>query len=1158
MADGSLIFDTKIDSAGFKAGANKMGSVAKGTMGLVTKAVAAAGTALVAFGTYAVKAGSDFEAGMSQVKAISGATAKEMDQLSSIAKKMGATTKFSATEASEALKYMAMAGWDTQKMMEGLPGVMNLAAASGEDLATVSDIVTDAMSAFGLSADKAGHFADVLAMASSKSNTNVGMMGETFKYVAPVAGALGYSIEDTAVAIGLMANAGIKASQGGTSLRQIIMGLQGGVELTGKAFGKWQVDVENADGTMRDFNDVLVDLREGFSNMTAAERAANAETIAGKVGMSGLLAIVGAGAEEFDNLTESVNNAAGASQRMADIMIDNLQGDITILKSGLEGLGIAAYTGLKSPMREVTQSVTEHVAKMANAFKSTDDIRQELLATGKSVKEVNNIINAMDLGGKTGGLQEFIGVLGKSLAEGVSAIIGKAPDFVKMGSDLIVAMIDGIMLSAPAISQNFMAILDSAVDALLDIVPLLINSGVSLVSSIATGFSEGSSSFVPKVLGLLQSVGIAIIENIPVLAKAGLNIITGIAMGLIDSLPMLIETVPRMINDFASAIYGLLPMVLVAGGKILLALGEGIIKSIPTIIANLPQIIMAIVNVFTLYNWASIGKGLILKIKDGAIGAKTAIVESIKNIGNDVVSSIKFILNGGNIRFIGLNLISFIKEGILGAKTLIIDSAKGVATSVINGFKSVFSNASLKQIGMDVVKGIANGILATKDWIWGVIKGFGDSVLGKFKDVFKIKSPSRKTRDQVGKPIAQGIAVGIESESNKVFKSIEKLSEEAMAVAVDGAEDYKDIGKLYSEYMAKGIEETTNKSVLAVTKLVNDSMATLISKTKKTKTEYTKAGKEVISAYTNAIKDGVKEVQNQITAEVEKITAEAQAQYDTIIKKKEDMESKLAGFGELFTIDQESGEAVINNLNNQIDAIQRYDDVLSNLKSKGVSDEFMSEITKLGIDEGTKFGESLLKLSDEQFRAYESNWTEKQKLAKEVAAKFYKDQLDTLQSDMVNRLDATLKSVPNIVKNVGVNAMQGMIDGMDSRKGAAVGKAKEIADAIIAELQRAMQINSPSRLTRDLIGKNIVRGIEVGIDDEKQTLLNKMRGVVEASKNEMGLLMANKTQGAGTTSVVTNNNDNGVSQTVIVNSPVKSPLEMMREAKRVAKEMAYA
>ena len=219
--DGTLSFDTKIDSSGFQKGIQSIGS---GT----AKILGGAATGIAALGGAAIKVGSDFEAGMSQVQAISGASGEELEKLKEKAKEMGASTKFSATESAEALNYMAMAGWKTEDMLGGIEGIMNLAAASGEDLATTSDIVTDALTAFGMSASDSTHFADILAAASSNANTNVSMMGETFKYVAPLAGSLGYSAEDTATAIGLMANAGIKGSQAGTSLRSIMTRLRWG------------------------------------------------------------------------------------------------------------------------------------------------------------------------------------------------------------------------------------------------------------------------------------------------------------------------------------------------------------------------------------------------------------------------------------------------------------------------------------------------------------------------------------------------------------------------------------------------------------------------------------------------------------------------------------------------------------------------------------------------------------------------------------------------------------------------------------------------------------------------------------------------------------------------------------------------------------------
>ena len=255
--------------------------------------------AVVGLGTAAVKVAADFDSAMSQVAAVSGATGAELDALRDKAREMGAKTKFSASEAAEAMNYMAMAGWKTEDMLSGIEGVMNLAAASGEDLATTSDIVTDALTAFGLTAADSGHFADILAAASSNANTNVAMMGETFKYCAPIAGALGFSAEDTAEAIGLMANAGIKGSQAGTALRTIMNNLTGDIQLSGQALGDVTIQTINADGSMRDLSDILADCRGAFSQLTESEQAQAAEALVGKNAMSGFLALMNAGEQKI-------------------------------------------------------------------------------------------------------------------------------------------------------------------------------------------------------------------------------------------------------------------------------------------------------------------------------------------------------------------------------------------------------------------------------------------------------------------------------------------------------------------------------------------------------------------------------------------------------------------------------------------------------------------------------------------------------------------------------------------------------------------------------------------------------------------------------------------------------------------------------------------
>lgn len=327
------------------------------------------------------KVAADFEEQMSTVEAISGADAEEIEALAERAKYLGSTTAFTAKQVGEGMEYMAMAGWKTEDMLAGMDSVLALAAASGEDLGTVSDIVTDALTAFGLKASDTGRFADILAQTAANANTNVGMMGETFKYAAPVAGALGYSVEDVAVAIGLMANSGIKASQAGTTLRNIFNGILGGVDLTAAAFGDLNVEFVNSDGTMQDLASSMNTLRGYFDQMTEAERVQNAINIAGQRGYSGLLAILRASSGDYDKLTKAINNSSGAAQRMANIKLDNLNGQMTIAKSAMEGLEI-----------EIGKQFTPMLTKL---YKVAADILGGLTTF---VKENPNVVKAVAAG----------------------------------------------------------------------------------------------------------------------------------------------------------------------------------------------------------------------------------------------------------------------------------------------------------------------------------------------------------------------------------------------------------------------------------------------------------------------------------------------------------------------------------------------------------------------------------------------------------------------------------------------------------------------------------------------------------------------------------------------------------------------------------------
>lgn len=392
---------------------------------------------ILAAGTAAVKIAADFDSSMSQVAAVSGATGNDFDALRDKAREMGARTKFSATEAADAMNYMAMAGWKTEDMLSGIEGIMNLAAASGADLATTSDIVTDALTAFGQSAQESGRLADIMAAASSNANTNVEMMGETFKYAAPVAGALGFTMEDTAIAIGLMANAGVKASSAGTALRTGMTNLVKPTKQMQDAMEKYGIEVTNTDGSMKSFREIIELLRDRLGDLDEAEQAAAAGAIFGKNAMSGWLAIINGADADFEKLTTAVDESAGTAENMAAVMQDNLNGQLTILKSQLEELAISfgdllvphirkavtVIQGAVDSFNSMSDAQREGVIKMALFAASIGPVT---LAAGKATEAIGGIVTGIgkfvELAGTSGTFTNLLVTNIGSIASGVGLV----------------------------------------------------------------------------------------------------------------------------------------------------------------------------------------------------------------------------------------------------------------------------------------------------------------------------------------------------------------------------------------------------------------------------------------------------------------------------------------------------------------------------------------------------------------------------------------------------------------------------------------------------------------------------------------------------------------------------------------------------------------
>ena len=504
--DGTLKFDTSIDSSGFQDGISKIGSCASTALKATTAIIGGAATAVVGIGTAAIKTGANFESSMSNVAAISGATGDELKSLTDKAKEMGAKTKFSASESADAFSYMAMAGWKTADMLDGIEGIMNLAAASGEDLATTSDIVTDALTAFGLSASDSTHFADILAKASSNANTNVGMMGETFKYVAPVAGALGFSAEDCATAIGLMANSGIKASQAGTSLRSIFTRMAKPTKEVQGAMDALGISLTKSDGSMKSLNEIMVDLRKGFSGLTQDQKAQMAAALGGQEAMSGLLAIVNASDEDFNKLSDSIANCDGAAADMAETMNDNLSGQITILKSGLEGLAISLYEEMQTPLKDI-------------------------------VKEAQTMVQGLQEAFNDGGLDSLVTKAGEVMAQIVTEVAQAAPKLIGTAENLVGSFIQGIVDHKSEFAAAGAMMVAELVRAIMDVAGDMWSAGIYLFTEFLQAMTDHSEEMGQSFGEMISKIGEAVQTNLPLIIQAAKDFVAGFCQGLSEEFP---------------------------------------------------------------------------------------------------------------------------------------------------------------------------------------------------------------------------------------------------------------------------------------------------------------------------------------------------------------------------------------------------------------------------------------------------------------------------------------------------------------------------------------------------------------------------------------------------------------------------------------------
>lgn len=692
--------------------------------------------------TAAVKTAADFEAAMSEVGAISGASAQDLATLTAKAKEMGATTSFSASESAEAMKYMAMAGWKTADMTAGIAGIMNLAAAAGEDLGTTSDIVTDGLTAFGMSAKESGRFADVMAATSTNANTNVTMLGESFKYCAATAGAMGYNIEDISVALGVMANAGIKGSTAGTTLKNVIANMAKPTDAQAAVMQKLGISLTDSSGNMKSFAEVMNNLRTSFNGLSETEKASYATTLAGKESMSGLLTIVNASAADFDKLTEAINGSSGSAEAMAAKMLDNLKGQLTLLKSAAEGIAITIGDKLLPYLKKFVSWVRKAAGYINNLSDAQVDSIMKWAAIAAAIPPIIMVFGKVVT--MVGTVQRTFGTITKTIAN-FGGIIGT----ITSPAGIVIGVLAAIAVAAVLIIKNW-----DQVKAFLQNAGNWFKNAFEKAGFSVQGFKDkftsigntvGSiagkiSSFVKNIAGIFKkefagSVG----EGADAAGGAFETIVGGAAAGIINVFNTLLPGIKAVASGIKATFTGLVQDVKkIFDGFTTIFKGIGtMLKGIfsgdaETALKGFQTAAGGTVDVI-----GNIFKTKINAIKNFVVGAfSTFLPESTVN---KIAGAFDLVASAWDI---AISTAKGYINGFVQAVKPIIENIKTIFKGVAQFVKGIFTGDwkgalnGLKTIARGALSGLVNIIKAPFKLIAGTVKG----AINSFKSLNIVKS----------------------------------------------------------------------------------------------------------------------------------------------------------------------------------------------------------------------------------------------------------------------------------------------------------------------------------------------------------------------------------------------------------------------------------
>lgn len=1076
--DGSIKIDTKIDTGGFHSGVEKMKSIATKGVSAMTTTFAAVTAGIAAGGTAAVTVGSSFEAAMSKVSAISGAAGKDLQSLTDKAKEMGAKTKFSASESAEALQYMAMAGWDTKSMLNGIDGIMSLAAADGLDLATTSDIVTDAITAFGLKASDSSHFADVLAKASSSANTNVSMLGESFKYVAPLAGTMGYSVEDVSLALGLMANASVKGSMAGTSLKTALSNLASPTEQMAAVMKKYGISISDSEGNALPLIDVLKQLREKFGGLSETEQAAAASTLFGKEAMSGMLAIINASDSDFKNLTKNINNADGAAQSMADTMQDNLQGQITILKSALEGLGIEIYEGMQAPLKDAAIEAQGYVNRLTEAF------------TG---------------GGLTGLIEEAGNIFGELATKAVEA----APKMIDAAIKFIQSFVDGIANNADKIASAAVKIIETIIKSVSNAAPKLVTAAKTIVSAIVDNLvkllpSELQKPVKEAINTIKKSFEDGGLKKAINTVKTILSNLGKVATNLAKTvLPPLAKAVDFVANNLGT----LLPIAV----SVYTAYKSW--KIISTVTA-LFKAHTAAVTAESLAEAASLGTITLKQIAVGALTGEITLATAAQYAWNMALNS--------NPIGIVITAVAALAVGI-GALSM----AMGESTAASNEFKQAqeeLATANEKLGGS--YEGIGTKIAEFMDGInnsGDVLDGFNDSIL-----LSKEKQQELATKmDEVQTEITEIARTAKEKRTELTSEEIQRLDDlfakqkeladqqlqvqqAYQGVVKDMSEDlaenhdlsleeYSSYAQEYTATAQRTRDDTIKAAADQRTNWLAEKRALIGTDEQYTEEWYDKQREQANKDYDAAVKEA-----NQLCGDTINILQQGYYDRAEVLKK---------STNDLKKLNQDEADEKTKHKDNLEDIESRYNKDLQDFLDEEKDSRLAAQAYKQYIDfknqeiedENTRHAKKQGDMRNKQQKILDDENYQNQAaafLTLEGLYETYTGKTGKHSEEIVSAFYEPMKNMPDDTKEKFKSTMDGAIKGLEEKKDSLYYKAVEIAGGFINTFKKMFDEHSPSKVFKKIF-KYTIEGGEGGVEGEAPKLYKQADKVASTFTKRM-------------------------------------------------------